>query len=197
MPATEAIDQVKIRPDDEHVRCGPARFTLFLSELRVRFDGSDRAVNYDLGSIPFNQASLLCHASGRPTWFLVCNQWGSLHVRYGPLPAGKRYPALRAKQYPRQVTISEDLFAEGMSSSAMHPDPDVPVYVKLFDGTASIHVHQGGLTAFEFKVKVKSLPLGQWVTPRDKHGQPLPLRLRRPALAALFGAKMLDIEWMD
>jgi len=53
-----------------------------------------------------------------------------------------------------------------------------------------------GLSEYSFKVPLKRLPWGRWYTPCDGHGQALPVRLKRPALAAYFGVRVIDVEWV-
>ena len=200
MATATAFDQVKIEHLDERVRCGPALFTPFLSELEVRFlnrGAEAEVVKYDLGSIPFNRACLLHDAQDRPTNYLVCNQWGTLHVRYGQIAAGKQYPALLAKKAPRHVRLADDLLnLPNVASSAFHPNPRIPLLVRVCLDKVNIEIMQSGLTAHQFEFKLRSLPCGRWFTPRDQHRQALPLRLRRPMMAAMMGFKSVDVEWI-
>jgi hypothetical protein len=200
MAAPTEIDQVRIDHLDERVRCGPALFTPFLRELEVRF--LDRGVEaeiakYDLQSVPFNTACLLHDPQGRPTSYLVCNQWGTLHVRYGPVPPGTRYPALVVRRAPRHAQIGDELLRmPRLSSSALHPNPRIPLLVKIFRDQVAIELLEGGLTAYHFDVPLRSVPRGRWYTPCDKHRRALPVRLRRPMLAALMGLRTVEIEWV-
>jgi hypothetical protein len=201
MSTATTFDQVKIEHLDERVRCGSALFTPFRGELEVRFlnpNGEADVVKYDLGSVPFNHACLLYNAQRRPTNYLVCNQWGTLHVRYGPIPPGQRYPALLPRKLPRNVRLVDDILnAPHVPSSAMHPNPRIPLLVKVCHDLVRIELMEGALTAARFDIKLRKLPRGRWYTPTDKHGQRLPVRLRRPAIASLFGISALDVEWME
>jgi hypothetical protein len=200
MTTPPASDQVKIEYLDERVRCGPALFTPFQSELEVRFlnNGPEASiVKYDLNSVPLNQACLLHDGRGHPTNYLICNQWGTLHVRYGPIPPGRRYPALLPRKVERHIRLSDDLIhAPNLSSSAFHPNPNIPLLVRVSQDQVRIELMQGGLTSQRWELKLSKVPAGRWYTPTDDHRQPLPVRLRRPLLAGFFNVRVLDLEWV-
>ena len=198
---TASIDQVKIDRNDELVRCGPALFTPFGSELEVRFldRGTEpEIVKYDLSSIPFNEACLLHDGRGRATPYLVCNQWGTLHVRHGDVAGGKHYPGLFALRGVKRIRLIDDLLrAPHAKSWAMHPNPAIPFVVKLMQDKIAIELLDGGICAWRTELKLRSVPWSRWLTPTDKHRRPLPLRLRRPLLASMIDHRSVDLEWLD
>lgn len=188
------VSQIRLAPYDEGVRCGPARFTLFMGELTVEFmeECKISKVRYSLGSIPFNQACRIHKRDGSATSFLVCNQWQALYVSYGTAVNGKAYPALHPIVYKREERIIDSPFSK---STSFCPDQDIPMYVKISCGTISVHICHGGLDAYRFDFPLSNLPVGSWYTPTDKHGSCLPLQLRRPLLAALTSTPAIDVKW--
>jgi hypothetical protein len=194
------IDQVRIEHDDEQVRCGPATFTPSLNQLCVRFlddsHGGDE-VTYDLNSIPFKEACLLHDGSGRPTEYLIYNDWNALIVRYGAVPKGKQYRALHRYEAPRHVALSSDVVhASKLHSSACHPNKRIPLTVRVTSDKVYLELYHCGVPAYQFDVPIKRLPPGAWYTPRDSQGGALPVRLKRPMLASLFKVNRVDVEWL-
>ena len=193
---TMAIDHVELEGGDERVRCGPASFSFGL-DLQVAFENGGRlgtAMPYDLASIPFNTAALLLDGNDQPTQFLVCNRWGKVLVRYGPIPRGERYPTLRRVRGARSVALAYDPLYRSRQS-AFHPNRDMPFHVTVRKASVDIDLYRDGLKAFHTEVPLKRLN-GSWCVPTDTHGHPLPMRFRRPMLARLAGVTQIHVEWL-
>jgi hypothetical protein len=181
------------------MRCGPAQFAIIGSTLEVREHREGRrpaVAEYDLNNAGFNKAYRLQRPDGTLTLFLICREWASVHVRYGSLPEGKQYPALYARVEAREVRLVDDITAPGTKSFAFHPNRDIGMCARLTGDEIILKLYSGYLLGFQQKLKIDNVP-SNWYTPIDKGGRPLPLRLKRPFMARLFGVRCVDVQWVD
>ena len=190
--------QVVVGPNDDYVRCGPAQFAIIGSTLDVRYHREGRqpsVAEYNLNSTGFNKAYRLQRPDGTLAEFLICREWANVHVRYGPLPEGKQYPVLSPRVEPREVRLVDDISAPGTKSSAFHPNRDIGLCARLTGDEVRLELYSGYLVGFQQTIKIEDLP-SDWYTPIDKGESPLPVRLKRPFMAKLFGVRCVDVQWV-
>lgn len=183
---------VKLTPGGNWVTCGPAQFAVVGARLSMRSRSANMALpallEYDVNACGFNRATVITDTDGNSTGFLICNEYGTVHVRYG-VPSGTAYPKLAPRQEPRCVRLAVD-------GSACHPDQGIPVTVVVQSDTVLIRLYPGRWAhSYEQRIKLRSLGWA-WTVPVDAAGNGLPLRIRRPLPACVFGIPAIDVEWL-